>query len=132
MGMMEGLSSRCPTATTDELIVISLTRPDGERAFNRKARHIVEWMQLQFAAHYGRALWLGFQPNQNGLSPRLRQVLECLLEGDSEKLAALRLGIRSGTIHDYVKRLYRHFGVNSRAELLAEFLKHYRRSETAT
>ena len=67
------------------------------------------------------------QPNRHGLTPRARQVLDCLLDGDSEKQAALRLGLRVTTVHGHVKRLYLHFGVGSRAELLAYFLRRYRR-----
>jgi DNA-binding CsgD family transcriptional regulator len=46
-------------------------------------------------------------------------VLECLLELDSEKQVALRLGLTQGTVHQYVKALYRRFDVNSRGEFLA-------------
>jgi DNA-binding CsgD family transcriptional regulator len=63
----------------------------------------------------------------SGLSPRKREVLHCLLDGDGEKQVALRLGIHPATVHDHVKRLYHHFGVSSRAELLAYFLRRHRR-----
>jgi DNA-binding NarL/FixJ family response regulator len=46
-----------------------------------------------------------------------------LLEGDSDKQAARRLGLSVETIPQYVQALYRHFHVNSRAELLAYFLR---------
>ncbi len=61
-----------------------------------------------------------------GLSPRLRQTLACLLEGATEKGAAARLGVSRSTLHQYVKGLYRHFGVSSRAELMAYFLRQSR------
>jgi DNA-binding CsgD family transcriptional regulator len=53
----------------------------------------------------------------------LRQTLDCLLEGDSEKQVAVRLGLSRLTVHQYVTSLYRHFGVSSRAELLARFIR---------
>ena len=53
------------------------------------------------------------------LSPRLRQTLGCLLEGHSEKEIADRLGLSATTIHQYVTALYRRFGVQSRAQLMA-------------
>jgi len=56
------------------------------------------------------------------LSRRLHQTLTALLQGDSEKQVALHLGLSRHTIHAYVKGLYRHFGVNSRGELLARFV----------
>ena len=57
------------------------------------------------------------------LAPRLSQTLEALLDGDSEKQVALRLGISKHTVHVYVKLLYRRFGVCSRGELMALVLK---------
>jgi DNA-binding CsgD family transcriptional regulator len=53
------------------------------------------------------------------LSPRLRQTLECLLEGDGEKQVAARLGLSRHTVHDYVTALYRRLDVSSRPELMA-------------
>jgi DNA-binding NarL/FixJ family response regulator len=44
------------------------------------------------------------------------QTLACLLEGDSEKQVAARLGLSPATAHEYVTALYRHFGVQSRAQ----------------
>ena len=53
------------------------------------------------------------------LSPRLRQTLELLAEGLSEKQVAAKLGCSPNTTHGYIKELHRRFAVNSRAELLA-------------
>jgi DNA-binding NarL/FixJ family response regulator len=57
------------------------------------------------------------------LPPRVRQTLACLLEGDSQKEVAARLGLSWETVHQYVKALYRHYRVASRAELLARVLR---------
>ena len=56
------------------------------------------------------------------LSPRMRQTLERLLAGDSEKEIAARLRLSPHTIHVYVKTLYRRFDVCSRGELAARFI----------
>ena len=56
------------------------------------------------------------------LSPRQRQVLAWLLQGESIKQVAARLGLSQHTIGDYVKEIYRHFGVYSRSELMALFV----------
>ena len=56
------------------------------------------------------------------LPPRLQQTLRLLLRGKSEKEAARSLGLSPTTLHKYVTALYRHFGVTSRAELLARLL----------
>jgi DNA-binding CsgD family transcriptional regulator len=57
------------------------------------------------------------------LAPRLRQTLELLVAGDSERQVALKLKISQHTVHVYVKQLYKRFGVNSRGELLARFIR---------
>ncbi len=53
------------------------------------------------------------------LAPRLKQTLDLLLQGDSEKQIALALQISPHTVHNYVKALHQRFNVNSRGELLA-------------
>jgi DNA-binding CsgD family transcriptional regulator len=57
------------------------------------------------------------------MGPRLRQTLELLLHGDGEKQIAGKLKLSQHTVHGYVKEVYRRFGVNSRAELLALWVK---------
>jgi len=57
------------------------------------------------------------------LSPRHQQTLDLLLAGDAEKQIAGKLGLSRHTVHDYVKAVYRRFGVNSRGELLALWVK---------
>jgi DNA-binding NarL/FixJ family response regulator len=56
------------------------------------------------------------------LSPRQRQVLSYLLAGDSLKEIAQKLEISAHTVGDYVKQIYKHFAVSSRAQLAAIFL----------
>jgi DNA-binding CsgD family transcriptional regulator len=57
------------------------------------------------------------------LSPRMRQTLERLLAGDSEKQIAAKLEVSPHTVHVYVKSLYHEFEVCSRSELLARFVQ---------
>jgi two-component system response regulator TtrR len=56
------------------------------------------------------------------LSPRQRQVLSCLLAGNSLKEVAQKLELSAHTVGDYVKQIYKHFAVSSRAELAALFI----------
>ncbi len=62
--------------------------------------------------------WVGDESGAD-LSPQLQRTLELLLEGLSEGGIVSKLGLSPHTVHDHVKRLYRHFEVNSRAQLLA-------------
>jgi DNA-binding CsgD family transcriptional regulator len=68
----------------------------------------------------------GDTSNAVSLSPRMRQTLERLLAGDSEKEIAVRLRLSPHTVHVYVKTLYRRFDVCSRGELFARFIERRR------
>jgi DNA-binding CsgD family transcriptional regulator len=57
----------------------------------------------------------------SSLRPREREVLEHLLGGEAYKTIAIRMGISVHTVHDYVKAIFKEFGVSSKSELLARF-----------
>ena len=57
------------------------------------------------------------------LRPSYRDVLHALLGGLSEKEIAAGRRLSRHTIHEYVKAVYRHFGVSSRAQLLSRFIR---------
>lgn len=57
------------------------------------------------------------------LSRRERLVLHGFIEGASPKIIAASMRISPNTLNGYVKSVYRHFGVNSRAQLLARFTR---------
>jgi DNA-binding CsgD family transcriptional regulator len=101
---------------------VSLHRPWGDRPFSERERRMV-------AAFHDETAWLYETPAPaptdflGELAPRQRDVLVLLVRGLSEKQVAADLQISQNTVHDYVKALYRRFGVNSRAELLAQFIE---------
>lgn len=55
------------------------------------------------------------------LSPRLRIVLNLLLDGRTRKEMASSLSLSEHTIAQYQKAIYSHFGVNSQTTLLRRF-----------
>jgi pSer/pThr/pTyr-binding forkhead associated (FHA) protein len=57
------------------------------------------------------------------LTPALERVLLNLLAGLSEKKIASKLRLSIHTVHNEVREIYRQYGVNSRAELLALFVR---------
>lgn len=122
-GFDEGLASRVSAPAAGAAYVLSVMRAAGDRPFGPRVGRVVARLQAELAPHLGRGLWLTTEPNVAGLPPRLRQVLGCLLDGDGEKHVAARLGLHPTTVHDHVKRLYRHFGVSSRPELMARWVK---------
>src|SRR5262245_53538696 len=121
-----GMLSRCAVPGRDWLHEVILNRAVGDRPFDRREQLLVQLFQQELVPLLGRALATSEQIEPAGLSPRLRQTLEALLEGDSEKQAAARLGVGLRTVHEYVLALYRHFEVSSRGELLAFFLRRFR------
>jgi len=102
---------------------VALNRPTGEPDFSGRERRLLHFFHAEVGRLIGGALVSATEPGVERLSPRLRQTLACLFEGDSEKQVAARLCLSPTTVHQYVKTLYRHFGVNSRAQLLAHVLK---------
>jgi DNA-binding CsgD family transcriptional regulator len=98
----------------------SVRAPTNGDGVNRRRR-----MVAMFCSMLGEQLLDG-KPNLRGsepLSRRQRQTLEFLLTGDGEKQIAARLSISRHTVHVYVKSLYKRFGVSSRGELLAKWVR---------
>jgi len=123
VGCDHNIHSLCQTADNEMTNFIGLDRAAGDRDFSPRERRLLHLFQEELRLLIGPVLAPASEPDPMQLSPRLRQTLDCLLDGDSEKQAALRLGLSPMTIHEYVTTLYRYFQVNSRAELLAAFLK---------
>lgn len=61
--------------------------------------------------------------HEHPIPRRVRETLERLLDGHSEKQIATSLAISPNTVHVYVKQIYRKYRVNSRAELLSLWIK---------
>ena len=106
--------------------VIALHRGRGEREFSPRERRVLSFFHGELGLLIGRSLVSALEPSPDKLSPRLRQTLACLVEGDTEKQVAARLGLSPTTTHQYVTALYRHFGVTSRAQLLAHIIQRIR------
>ena len=102
---------------------IALNRAIGERDFSLRERRLLEFFHAELGRLIGGPLVSATEPAVGRIAPRLRQTLTCLLEGDSEKQVAGRLGLSPATVHQYVTALYRRFGVQSRAQLLAHVLR---------
>ena len=96
-----------------------VNRALNDRAFGGRDRRWMTLLNLELARLLGSRLARIGEPTVTDLSPRQRDVLICLMEGDSEKQVAQRLNLSQHTVHDYVKVLHTRFGVRSRGELLA-------------
>jgi len=117
------LASVFPAALGGAVSFLHLSRASGDRDFSARERAQLEFFHCEIGPLVGRALVSTAEPTPDILPRRLRQTLGCLVEGDTERQVAARLGVSHATAHQYVTALYRRFGVNSRAKLLAHVMK---------
>ena len=128
-GFDHQLTSVCRVSDEGASSGIGAYRAIGERDFSEREQRQLQFFHEELGRLIGRSLVSGLEPGPEKLSPRLRQTLACLLEGDSEKQAAARLGLSQATAHQYVAALYRHFKVRSRGQLLAHVIKRIGRGQ---
>jgi DNA-binding CsgD family transcriptional regulator len=117
---------RAIPASSDEYAEVFLARAIGERDFSARARTIAANAMAAIASLLGGPLARFGEPSPTDLPQRTRQVLRCLLEGDGDKQIASRLGMSPLTVNVYTKQIFRHFGVSSRAQLLARWIRQRR------
>ena len=111
---------------------ICLHRSVGERDFSPRERRLLHFFHTELGRLVGGPLVSGIEPGPEALSPRLRQTLAYLLEGDSEKQVAQRLGVSYATAHQYVGMLYKKFGVRSRSQLMVYMFRRLGRGRWST
>jgi DNA-binding CsgD family transcriptional regulator len=111
------------TSPEGAVSVFTVHRAIGERDFSTREVQLLRFFHQELGRLIGHSRVGALEPSPEQLSPRLRQTLTCLLDGDSEKQVAGRLGLSRATTHQYVTALYRHFKVGSRAQLLVHVLK---------
>lgn len=109
--------------TRDDYCGLYLLRPIREQDFNGRQRAVAAEAMTLVAPLIGGALGRFYEPSPSDLSPRLRQLLWCLLKGETDKQMAAWLGLTRHTVNQYTKTVFRHFGVRSRAELLARWVR---------
>jgi DNA-binding CsgD family transcriptional regulator len=114
---------RAVPAASDEFSEIFMVRGIGERDFSARAKAQVAEAHAILAPLLGASLARFQEPSPSDLPLRVRQMLRCLLEGDSDKQAAARLGLGRHTVNQYTKVIFAHFRVGSRAELLARWIR---------
>jgi DNA-binding NarL/FixJ family response regulator len=84
------------------------------------------------SAHIARKVVQSFQrpapsaapaTEEAALSPREKEVLDCLAQGFLYKEIAEKLGISYETVHTYIRRIYEKLQVRTRTEAVAKFLR---------
>lgn len=107
----------------DEHVGSIFYRVEGRRDFSPRDRTVVGLATELIAPLVGGPLARFAEPSPRDLGPQVRRVLRCLLDGDSDKQVAVRLGISRYTVNQYTKVIYKHFGTNGRAELMARWVR---------
>ena len=100
------------------MIFRSLDRPKFERHVARRMHRLFgELGPLHHEALSGEAPGVHQQ-----LTPRLRTLLVALVDGLPISQIAREYGLSPHTVNGYMKKIYAHFGVQSRAELMRRFM----------
>lgn len=103
--------------------LIDLNQDSADPRPTQRTKSQLKLLHRLIDPYIGTELASGSQLGVAGLSPKLRATLELLLDGATEKAIAARLGVRRTTVHENVGKIYRHFQVRSRAELMAYFIR---------
>ena len=102
---------------------IQVDRPHRAERFGMREVALLKLLHDEIAPLVGVRLATEEHFCRDGLSKRLRETLELLLDGNSEKEAAREMDLSVKTVHEYVGMIYKHFQVSSRAELMAYFIR---------
>jgi DNA-binding CsgD family transcriptional regulator len=109
--------------TEDEFSGLLINREAGRRQFDEHEVALVHLAHEEATKLIGRSLARWNEPSPLHLPPRIREVLRCVLEGDGDKQIGVRLELSRHTVNQYIKHIFQHFGVTSRSELLARWLR---------
>jgi DNA-binding CsgD family transcriptional regulator len=107
----------------DEFSGIVLNRRLGAGDFRAREVTIVRELHAEVARAIGGPLARYADPSPRALSPRARQVLACLLEGEGDKQIAARLNVSRFTVNHYAKLIFQHFQTGGRAELQGRWIR---------
>jgi DNA-binding CsgD family transcriptional regulator len=130
-GSLESVPNHAPShliccsrsVSADTTSQIRLLRDRKEPAYSKREIHLASLVLEEIPWLHWRE-WKNMQPSHQRLSPRLQLTLDLLLLGLGRKDIADQIGISDGTVGGYIRDLYRHFGVNSQAELMRLRVQH--------
>ncbi len=108
----------------DECVsLVGFYRRANQPLFNERENRIAHIMLTEVSWLHSTGWPQDFGADVPTLSPSRRLVLNLLLEGNSRKMVADQLNLSIHTVGDYVKDIYRTFGVQSHAELMLRFTR---------
>ncbi len=113
----------CAPVNEDTEVYLGLHRDLGRPRYSPEERDRVTYAMRGLRwFHRQQMLGFGLLVAKTPLTPVERNVLRQLLSGQSEKEIAQSLDYSTSFVHEYVTRIYRKYGVRSRAELSALWL----------
>jgi len=102
--------------------MVGFYRHDGRETFTQRDSRIAHMTLSEIPSLHeetnNSALWGSIV----ALSPRLREILNYLIQGFDRKRISRQLNLTHNTVGGYVADVYRRFGVHSQAELMRRFL----------
>jgi DNA-binding CsgD family transcriptional regulator len=119
IGCFRSMSAALP----DDVSALVLIREAARPAFSARDRALVREVHALLAPLIGGPLRHFAEPSPLDLPLRVQKVFWCLLEGAGDKQIAAQLKLSRFTVNQYNKLIYRHFGVVSRPELLARWIR---------
>ena len=103
------------TTTSEKLLeAIKEVHAGGSPMSPPIARKVLQLFQHQFA---------DVQQDYQTLTPREREVLACMVKGQSYKMIADVCNITFNTVHTHIKKIYEKLHVNSASEAVAKAIK---------
>ena len=126
-GSSEMILSRCP-ATNERHLLVNLWRPLHEKQFSERDTQLVYLLTKEISILFKEGRLAPLATSMKSLSPRLRQVLDLLNRGYTEKQIAVTLGSSAHTVHNQIHALYRALKVNSRSQLFSHTNKRHNHS----
>jgi DNA-binding CsgD family transcriptional regulator len=119
IGIDDCIATKITLGAGGHVLTFCLHRAMGDIPFTPRQWHLVDL----FHSEMRRLLDAPMRQLEAQLSPRMRQVLECMMAGDGAKQIAAKLNLSVHTVRDYIKELYQRFNVSGRGELLACFAR---------
>jgi DNA-binding CsgD family transcriptional regulator len=89
----------------------------------RRDCELLDFLHHELVPLIGAPLSASSDYSMQGLSSRRREILSLIAAGLTEKQMAEQLGIRSSTVNEQIQQLYLHFGLHTRARLMAYLLE---------
>ncbi len=120
-GVGPAILSACP-GEGGQVSLAGFYRADGSDAFSERESRIAHITLSEIPSLHEDNSAADLWGEIAELSPRLREILNCLINGYDRRKIGEQLGLSMNTVGGYVAEVYRQFNVHSQSELMHRFL----------